>query len=564
MKIVIIGSVAAGTSVAAKARRNTEGAEITVYDQGKDISYSVCGIPYQIGGEVESIDELVPRDANWFKKRYNVDIFTEHKVTSVDHDNKTLEVTDVTTGETKHDTYDVLVLATGASPFTPSPFNQQAYDNVFQVRNIQDNRDIASYLSFHQPQKAVVVGSGFIGLEMTEQLVHKGMDVTLIEMQDQVMPPMDADMAFRVEEHLRGKGVRLLLSDTVKTVEGETTIQRVTTTNGETLDADVVFLAVGVRPNTELAKQIGVQSGETGAIAVDTRMRTNLPDVYAVGDVAESFSVITGKPVYRPLGSTANKMGRIAGDVMTGGELEHRGVLGTGIFRIFDMHVAQTGLTEKEAALEGYDVEVLYNIKPAHATYLGGKELTIKALADRKNGRLLGAQITGQGGVDKRIDVLATAISFGAKAEDLFHLDLAYAPPFATTKDPILYTGMALDNALHGVPLLTPRELMERQGRGEKIQIIDTRSRKDYEKSHVEGAIHIPLSELRTRLNELEKDLPTVTYCNKGVTGNASQNLLLNNGFKEVYNISGGNKNYQMYKKMLKYKKGTCFRLIDK
>lgn len=554
MRIVIIGSVAAGTSVAAKARRNTEEAEIVVYDQGKDISYSVCGIPYQIGGEVESIDELTPRNAEWFKKRYNVSIFTEHKVTSINHTEKTLEVTNLTTGESKTDSYDQLVLATGASPFTPAPFNQKKYDNVFQVRNIQDNREIASYLSLNQPKKAVVVGSGFIGLEMTEQLVHKGLDVTLIELKDQVMPPMDADMAFRVEEYLREKGVRLLLSDTVQTIEGEPTVKSVTTTNGETIEADILFLSVGVRPNTELAKQIGVETGFSGAVKVNKKMQTNIPNVYAVGDIAESFSVITGKPIYRPLGSTANKMGRIAGDVMTGGDLEHRGVLGTGIFRVFDLHVAQTGLTEKEAELEGYDVEVLYNIKPAHAAYLGGKELTIKALADKKTERILGAQIVGQGGVDKRIDVLATAISFGAKAEDLFHLDLAYAPPFATTKDPILYTGMALDNALHGVPLLTPGKLLERQEQGEKIQVIDTRSRKDYEKSHVKGAIHIPLSELRNRAEELDKELPTVTYCNKGVTGNASQNVLLNKGFKEVYNLSGGNKNYQNYVKMLESK----------
>ncbi len=555
MKIVIIGSVAAGTSVAAKARRNTEEAEIVVYDQGKDISYSVCGIPYQIGGEVESIDQLTPRNAAWFKKRYNVDIFTEHKVTKANHETKTLEVLNVVTGETKEDHYDVLVLATGASPFTPPPFNQNEYDNVFQVRNIQDNRDITAYLSLKQPKKAVVVGSGFIGLEMTEQLVHKGMEVTLVEMQDQVMPPMDADMAFRVEEHLRAHGVRLLLSDTVKTIDGKNSVKSVTTTKGETLEADVVFLSVGVRPNTELAKQMGVEIGTTGAIAVNKKMQTNVPDVYAVGDVAESFSVITGKPIYRPLGSTANKMGRIAGDVITGGNLEHRGVLGTGIFRLFDLHVGQTGLTEKEAIQEGYEYETLYNLKPDHAEYLGGQELTIKALADRKTGRVLGAQVIGKAGVDKRVDVIATAITFGAKAEDLFHLDLAYAPPFATTKDPVLYTGMALDNAIKRNPLMTPTKILATQEKGETIQIIDTRSKKDYEKSHVKGAVHIPLGELRIRAEELDKDVPTVTYCNKGVTGNAAQNVLINHGFKEVYNLSGGNKNYQSYVAMLDAKK---------
>jgi NADPH-dependent 2,4-dienoyl-CoA reductase/sulfur reductase-like enzyme/rhodanese-related sulfurtransferase len=554
MKIIVIGSVAAGTSVAAKARRNTEEAEIVVYDQGKDISYSVCGIPYKIGGEVDSVDRLTPRDAKWFKKRYDVSIFTEHKVTKVDHEAKKIQVKDLKSGEIKEDAYDVLVFATGATPLTPPPFDQGAYDNVFHVRNIQDLRDIESYSEAKQPEKALIIGAGFIGLEMAEQLVHKGWDVTIVQLENQVMPPMDADMAFRVEEVLMANGVHLHLGDTVKTIEGKGTVKKVVTTKGATIETDIVILAAGVRPNTQLAKEIGVTIGATGAVAVNSKMQTNLPDVYAVGDVAESFSVITGKPIYRPLGSTANKMGRIAGDVITGGNLEHRGVLGTGIFRVFNLHVGQTGMTEREAKAAGYSVEILYNIKPDHAEYLGGKELIIKALADKASGRVLGAQIVGTQGVDKRIDVLATAITFKAKAEDLFHLDLAYAPPFATTKDPIHYTGMALDNALHGNPLMTPAQLVETQHKGETIQVVDTRSAKDFEKSHIQDAIHIPLGELRARAGELSKDIPTVTYCNKGVTGNAAQNVLINLGFQEVYNLSGGNKNYQSYLKMLKRK----------
>lgn len=551
MKIIIIGSVAAGTSVAAKARRNTETAEIVLYDKGPDISYSVCGIPYKIGGEVESLDQLTPRDANWFKKRYNVDIHINHEVTAINHDQKELTVTDRLTGETTTDQYDVLVFATGASPMTPPPFNEKVYENVFQVRSIEDVRMIESFAGHQSPKKALIVGAGFIGLEMAEQLKGRGMEVTLIEMAGQVMPPMDADMAFRVEEHLRQQGIHLILDDTVKAIEGAKQVEKAITAKGIEITPDVVILAAGVRPNTQLAEAIGVAIGATRAIKVNRKMQTNLPDVYAVGDVAESFSVITGKPIYRPLGSTANKMGRIAGDVITGGDLEHRGVLGTGIFRVFDLHVGQTGLTEKEALQEGYEVEVLYNIKPDHAEYMGGSELTIKALADRKTGRVLGAQALGKAGVDKRIDVLATAITFGAKAEDLFHLDLAYAPPFATTKDPVLYTGMALDNAIGRNPLMTPAELLGRQQKGEQLQIIDTRSSKDFEKSHLEGAIHIPLKELRERLDELDKSATTITYCNKGVTGNASQNVLLNQGFTDVYNLSGGNKNYQSYRKML-------------
>ncbi|MDT2767702.1 FAD-dependent oxidoreductase [Globicatella sulfidifaciens] len=550
MKIVIIGSVAAGTSVAAKARRNSEENQIVVYDRGKDISYSVCGIPYQIGGEVESIDELVPRDAAWFKRRYNVDIHTEHEVLSIDHERRMLTVKNLQTGQIVEDHYDKLVFATGASPFIPSPFNQKDYVNLFSVRTIQDNREINQYIEQNNPKKAVIVGSGFIGLEMAEQLTNKEIDVTIVELGNQVMASMDRDMAYRVETYLAEKQIKLLLNDSIKKIEGEAKIESLITHNGQQLVTDMVFLAVGERPNTQLATEIGVELGPTKAIKVDPTMQTNLEDVYAVGDVAESFSVITGKAIYRPMGSTANKMGRIAGEALSGGTLTHRGVLGTGIFRMFDLHVGQTGLTEKEAKSEGIDYETLYNLKPSRATYLGGKEMVIKAIANRADRTLLGVQIIGFEGVDKRIDVFATAITFGAKVEDLFHLDLAYSPVFSTTKDPVMYTGMVLENAMNDRPLITAEKLIALQKQGISIQIIDARAEKDYLKSHVDQAIHIPLAHLRERLGELDKSVMTITYCNKGVTGNAAQNILINHGFEQVYNLSGGNKTYQLFKEL--------------
>lgn len=553
MKIVIIGSVAAGTSVAAKARRNTEDAEICVYDQDKDISYSICGIPYYIGEEVEDLDKLTPRNAAWFKKRYNVDIFTEHRVTAINTEKQTLEIQNLQTGEIFIDSYDELVLATGATPIVPEVFlNQQSKQNIFHVRNIQDARSIHEFIQNGKINTATIIGAGFIGLEMAEQLAHKGIEVTLIQRGQQIMKQMDSDMAFRAQKELETNNVDVLLNTTITKVIGkEEFITELVTNQEKTIKSDLVILAAGVEPNTSLTQATKIKLGTSGAIAVTKKMETSVPHIYAVGDVAESFSVITKKPIYRPLGSTANKMGRIAGDVITGGTLEHRGILGTGIVRAFDLTIGYTGLSEKEALAEGIDVAILYNIKPDHADYLGGKELTIKALADKSTGKILGAQIIGRQGVDKRIDVLATAISFGAVAEDLFHLDLAYAPPFATTKDPILYTGMALDNAVKkGTPLMTPNELMKRQVNGEKLQIIDTRSKKQYEKSSVEGAIHIPLTELRKRQSELDKDLVTIMYCNKGVSGNAAQNILINKGFKEVYNLSGGNKNYQVIVEM--------------
>lgn len=544
MKILIVGSVAAGTSVAAKARRNDENAEIVIYNADYDISYSICGIPYYLGQEVEELETLTPRDASWFKERYNIDIFTRHQVEQLDIEQKKVIVRNLDTDDVKKEGYDVLVLATGSVPVTPViPGVKRAH--VFPIRTIQHTAVVEQFIQDKQPEKVTIIGAGYIGLEVAEQLTYRGMEVTIIQRHPHVMSPFDEDMAVHIENELSGNQVNLLLNEEAVAIEED----YIDTKSGKKIESDLVITATGVQPNTHLAKDTGIEIGTTGAIAVNSKMQTNIPDIYAVGDVAESFSVITGEPLYRPLGSTANKMGRIAGDVITGGTLEHKGVLGTSILRVFDLVVGQTGMTEKEAREKGVDVEVLHNIKPARADYMGGKELVIKAIADRFTGRILGVQIVGEEGVDKRIDVFATAITLKAKAEDLFHLDLAYAPPFSTTKDPVLYTGMALQNAIEEKnKLITPHELTERLKKGEKLQIIDTRSAKQYEESRVEGAIHIPLAKIRSKAKELEMDTPTVTYCNKGVSGNAAQNIMLNLGFKKVYNLSGGNKNYQVYK----------------
>ncbi|MDX5322019.1 MAG: FAD-dependent oxidoreductase, partial [Exiguobacterium sp.] len=348
MKLVIIGSVAAGTSVAAKARRNNEDALITIYDRDYDISYSGCGIPYYVGGEVESRDDLTPRDAAFFKKRYQLDVLTRHNVTAIDKDAQTIMVENLETGETFTDSYDALVLATGASSIIP-PIPGVDSDNVFPIRNIQNAETTRNFVDATSPKHATIIGAGFIGLEMAEQLKLRGVDVTVIERIPQVMPPLDKDMACRVEDHLEKNGIELLLGETVTELVGDGHVERVVTKSGKTIDTDLVILSVGVRPNTELAKSIGVNIGETGAIAINERMETNVENVYAAGDVAESFSLVTGKPIWRPLGSTANKMGRALGDLLTGGDLEHRGILGTGIFKVFGQAVAQTGLSEREA-----------------------------------------------------------------------------------------------------------------------------------------------------------------------------------------------------------------------
>jgi rhodanese-related sulfurtransferase len=400
---------------------------------------------------------------------------------------------------------------------------------------------IKGYIDAIQPRAAAIIGTGFIGLEVCENLKGLGIEVTLLEKLPQVTPGLDADMAIYVQDHIAKNDVSVLTGVSI----AEITSKSVILSDGKEIKADMVLVSTGVRPNTELAAAAGIALGASGAIRVNTKMETNLPDIYACGDCTEQFHVVTGKSVYRPLGSTANKTGRIAGDSMTGGNLEFRGILGTGIFKIFDMTVAQTGLSEREARELGYDVVVCHNIKPNKPEYMHGKEMVIKGIADKETGRLLGVQIVGYEGVDKRLDVFVTAITFKAKVEDLFHLDLAYAPLFSTTKDPVMYTGMILENAIHrGRPLMTAQELDVLIQSGEKYTLIDSRVPTQYEKDHVDTAQSIPHEKLRNAAESLDKDAVTITYCNKGTTGNAAQNILINRGFKRVFNLSGGQKQY--------------------
>lgn len=541
MRILIIGAVAAGTSAGAKARRNNEDAEIVIYERDNYISYSACGTPYYIGGEIENADDLFPRDPAFFKSKYNIDVLILHEVLSISPNSKAIEVKNLSTGEVFIDHYDKLVIATGARAFIP-PIIGADKDHVYSLRNINDMIRIKDYITKNSTAKALIVGSGFVGLEVCESLVGLGIDVTIVESLPQVTPGLDSDMAVHVQKELEKNGVKVYTAVSAKEIRDNSVIL----SDGIEIQADFVLLSTGVRPNTELAIKAGIELGLTKAIKVDEKMRTNIEDIYSCGDCAEQFSVITGNPIYRPLGSTANKMGRIAGDSLTGGDLEFRGVLGTGIFRVFGMTVAVTGLSEKEAKAEGYDVALVHNIKPNKPVYMGGKEMVIKGIADKASGRLLGVQIVGSEGVDKRIDVFVTAITFRAKVSDLFHLDLAYAPPYSTTKDPVMYTGMILDNAISkGRSLITCDELDDLVKSGKKVEIIDTRVQGSYEKGHIDKAISVPHSQFREYIKNMDKDTIAVTYCNKGTTGNATQNILINKGFKETYNISGG---YTQYK----------------
>lgn len=540
MKIVVVGAVAAGTSVIAKARRNSEEVEIVAYTSGSDISYSGCGIPYYIGEDYIKRGNLTPRDAKWFESRFNMKLNINHKILSVNPDLKKIEVLNEITGDIFEDSYDKLVVTTGARPRKIDFDNE----NIFYIRDVETGDRLKKFIHEASPKKALIVGSGYIGLEMVENLVQRGIEVTVIEMSSSI-GRVDSEISIYLEKYLAKKGVKLILNDKINNISEDGKI--VSTENGETLEVDFIVAAVGVLPNVEFLKSSGIQLGKSEAIRVNKHLETNLKDIYAAGDCATTYSLLTGEETYVPLGSTANKMGRILGDRLTGGNLEFKGILGTSIFKIFDMAFASTGLDEKEALEKGYSIEIIHNIKPNQTEYLEtSREMVIKAIADRKTGKLLGVQMLGENGVDKRIDVFATLLTFGATVDQLFHLDLAYAPPFSTTKDPVNYTGMILDNAINGKnKIVTPKELDEKR---DEFLVIDVRSRSQYEAAHIEDAINIPLETLREKVKELDKNKKIAVHCNKGVTGNMGQNILLNSGF-HAYNISGGYSNYSTLNK---------------
>ncbi|HAS92230.1 MAG TPA: dehydrogenase [Clostridiales bacterium] len=436
MRVVIIGAVAAGTSAATEIRRNDKEAEIIIYEKDKYISYAGCGMPYYISNEAEGFSSVVPRDKDFFKEKHNIDIYTEHEVVSVNPNNKTLRVKNKS-GEIM-DRYDKLIIATGAMSVKPD-LKGSDRDNVFLLRNINDMIDIKNFIDENKPKSAVIIGSGFVGLEMCESFKLLGLDVTIIA-RSKISKGIDNDLSLYIEEHLKEKGVNVYTN--TKTVEINDS--GVVLGDGSIVKADMVLLATGAKPNVTLAKEMGIKLGATGAIKVDKYMKTNIEDVYSCGDCIEMYYSFNGNPVYRPLGSTANKTGTIAGSNITGIEQEFKGILGTAIYRVFDLTVGMTGLSEEEAVKSGYNVVTTMDKRPNKPEYMGGRPIIIKAVAEKETGKLLGAQLIGYKGVDRRLDVLVTAITFNAKAEDLMHLDLAYAPPYSTPRDNLYYTGAKL------------------------------------------------------------------------------------------------------------------------
>ncbi len=548
-KILVVGGVAAGASAAAKARRTDEKASIVIFEKGPYVSYANCGIPYYLSGEIADREDLFLVTPERFATRFNIDVRTNHEVVGIDAEAHTITVLDLAANRRYQESYDRLILATGNEPVrlrVPGSIP----GGVFSMWTVPDVDTIQEYLTAHRPTAAVVVGAGFIGLETTEALLTRGLKVTLIELRPQVLPQMDPGMTEPLVTHLRRKGVDVIMGDGVANYEGDDhgRVQAVLLKSGRRIECGLVINAIGARQRADLAQAAGLKIGETGGIVVDDRMRTSVRDIYAAGDIVETVNLVTGQPTRLPLAGPANKQGRVAGANAAGGNLSFPGVLGTMIIRICDLTAAKTGLTESEARAAGFDPLISYTHSPDHAGYYPGAEtMMIKITADRNDGRLLGAQIIGPKGVDKRIDVFATALMAQMGIDDLESLDLAYAPPFGSAKDPVIIAGMVAANIFRKeMAVITPDELAEQLQNGAKLQIVDVRTPQEYSAGHIADAVNIPVDELRARCQEVDCERDTVVYCGVAYRAYLAYQILSQKGFKKLRNLSGGWRSWTM------------------
>lgn len=542
MKHVIIGGVAGGATAAARIRRADESAEIILLEKGKYISYANCGLPYYIGGVIADRDKLFVQTPEVFGKRFNIDVRVENEAVGIDTAAKTVTVKRVD-GSTYTESYDKLLLSPGSNPVVP-PLKGIESEGIFTLRNVMDTDRIKNYLDTHTVRDAVVVGGGFIGLEMAENLQHAGARVAIVEMADQVMAPVDFSIASHVHRHLMDKGIGLWLKTGVSHFEQADGRLRVCFTDGGHIMADMVLLSVGVRANTELATQAGIELGERG-IKVDSYLQTSAADVYAVGDAIEFTHPLTGKPWLNFLANPANRQGRIVADNMVfGNKTEYEGAIGTSIAKVFDLTVGATGLPAKRLQQMGIAFEQSTTSSAAHASYYPGAfQLTTKLTFDPKSGKLYGAQCVGHEGVDKRIDQVALLIKNGGTVYDLIKQEHAYAPPFSSAKDPIAIAGYTAANIINGsMPIIHWRELKDID-LGNKT-LVDVRTADEYSLGTIRNAINIPLDELRDRIQEIPADKPVIVFCAIGLRGYLAQKILMGRGFKDVRNLSGGYKTY--------------------
>ena len=539
MKVVIVGGVAGGATAAARIRRLDEQAEIVVFERSGFISYANCGLPYYIGGVIENPEELTLQTPESFFSRFRVAMRVRHEVTAIHPNKKTVSVTNLETGEAFEESYDKLILSPGAKPTQPR-LPGVGLSKLFSLRTVEDTFRIKEYIQKNHPKSAVLAGGGFISLELAENLQELGMEVTIVQRPKQLMNPFDPDMAAFIHGEVRKHGVRLALGHTVEGFQEKDGGVDVLLKDETPLHADMVVLAIGVSPDTQLAKEAGLELGIKGSIVVKDRMETSVPDIYAVGDAVQVKHFVTGQDVLLSLAGPANKQGRIAADNICGGDSRYTGSQGSSVIKVFDMTAASTGVNETNAKKAGLDVDTVVLSPMSHAgDYPGGKVMTMKVVFEKETYRLLGAQIVGYEGVDKRIDVLATAIRAGMKATELKDLDLAYAPPYSSAKDPVNMAGFMIENIAKGVLKqwhLADADNLPRDG---SVTLLDTRTVREFGRGHIEGFLNIPVDELRERLGELDKSKPVYVICQSGLRSYIACRILAGNGF-ECYNFSGG------------------------
>lgn len=555
MKVVIIGGVAGGASAAARLRRLDERAEIIVFERSGFVSYANCGLPYYIGGTIAEKRELTLQTPESFWNRFRIRVKTKHEVLAIDPAAKTVTVKDLSTGKAFTESYDKLVLSPGAMPTRP-PLPGIDSERVFSLRTVEDTLRIHDYVRREKPQSAVLVGGGYIGIEVAENLRELGLDVTIVQRPKQLMNTLDYDMATFVHAKLREKGIRLELGRSVSGFE-ERDGQILTLIDGQDpLPADLVLLAIGVTPDSGLAKQTGLALGIKGSIVVNDRMETSVPDIYAVGDAVQVKHAVTGQDALIALAGPANKQGRIAADNICGLDSRYRGSQGSSIIKVFDLTVASTGLTEKAAASAGIDADCVVLSPGSHASYYpGARPMTMKVVFEKQTFRLLGAQITGGEGVDKRIDVLAVALHAGMRADELKGLDLAYAPPYSSAKDPVNMAGFMVENLKRGLVRQWHWDEEPSLARDGSITLLDVRTSAEYERGHIDGFRNIPVDELRERLGELDRDKPLYVICQSGLRSYIACRILAQEGF-DCRNFSGG---YRFYAAVTKERgMGSC------
>lgn len=543
MKHIIIGGVAGGATAAARIRRADEGAEIVMLERGKYISYANCGLPYYIGGVISDRERLFVQTPESFGKRFNIDVRVENEVVEIQPKEHTVTIRRKDGSQYK-ETYDKLLLSPGASPVRP-PLPGIDSEGIFTLRNVNDTDRIKTYLTTKSVKRAVVVGAGFIGLEMAENLHHAGVDVSVVEMGNQVMAPVDFSIAVHLHQHLTQKGVSLYLEQAVAAFERKGDEIRVMLKSGETIVADMVILSIGVRPETTLAKAAGLRIGETGGIWVDEYLQTSEADIYAVGDAIEFPHPITGKPWLNYLANPANRQGRIVADNMVeGNKYAYEGAIGTAIAKVFDMTVASTGLAAKRLKQLGMEYAVSVTHSGSHAGYYpDALPLTVKLVFHPKTGKLYGAQSVGYDGVDKRIDQIALLIKQGGTVYDLIRLEHAYAPPFSSAKDPIAIAGYVASNIISGaMPAITWRELLATDR--SSVMLLDVRTAEEFSFGSLPGAVNIPLDDLRERMQELPKDKEIIVFCAVGLRGYLAQRILRGHGYTAVRNLIGGYKTF--------------------